>query len=165
VVTPGDGLLHPLALVALAVLILNDRFLKTAWPGELTGKLSDVAGLIVAPLALQAGWEVLGWVRGRWTGPSRRVLAVAIALVGVGFVAIQVPGPAVDAYRYGLGVLQWPFAAVAAVVSGSGVPPVSPVAATPDLADVLALPALALAWWVGRQRSAQEAGGIGVAGH
>ena len=164
--TPGDGLLHPVALVALAVLILNDRFLKTAWPGAATGKLSDVAGLIVAPLALQGGWEVVAWANGRWTGPSSRVLGVATVLVGIGFVAIQVPGPAVDAYRFGLGVLQWPFAALAAVITANALPPISPVAATPDLADLLALPALGLAWWVGRQRSGRrEPGGIGVAGH
>jgi hypothetical protein len=163
--TPGDGLLNPVALAALAVLILNDRFLKTAWPGAVTGKLSDVAGLIVAPLALQAGWEIVAWVGGRWTGPSSRVLAVAIALVGVGFVAIQVPGPAVDAYRFGLGILQWPLAVVTAMIAGSGLPPISPVAATPDLADLLALPAIGLAWWVGQQRSAGESGGIGATGH
>ena len=51
VATPGDGLLHPVALVALAILIVNDRLLKDAWPGPVTGKLSDVAGLVVAPLA------------------------------------------------------------------------------------------------------------------
>jgi hypothetical protein len=136
-----------------------------AWPGTVTGKLSDVAGLIVAPLALQACWEVLAWVGGQWTGPSSRVIAVAIALVGVGFVAIQVPGPAVDAYRFGLGVLQWPFAALAAIVAGNGLPPIRTVAATPDLADLLALPALGVAGWVGRQRSSRKPGGIGVAGH
>jgi hypothetical protein len=131
-----------------------------------TGKLSDVAGLIVAPLALQAGWEVVAWVSSRWSGPSNRVLALAIVLVGAGFVAIQVPGPAVDAYRVGLGVLQWPFAALAAIVTGSGLPSISPVAATPDLADLLALPALGLAWLVGRQRSGRrESGRLGVAGH
>lgn len=162
VATPADGLLHPVALVALAILIVNDRLLKDAWPGPVTGKLSDVAGLVVAPLALQAGWEVLTWVAGRWTGPSRRVLAVAILLVGLGFVAIQVPGPSVDAYRVALGVLQWPFAAVGALASGRALPPITPVIATPDIADLLALPALGLAWLIGRGRSGRrEPGDVG----
>lgn len=40
---PGDGLLHPLALLAIGILIVNDHALKAAWPGVVTGKLSDVA--------------------------------------------------------------------------------------------------------------------------
>lgn len=43
-------LLHPAFLVGLAVLILNDFWLKAAFPGWLTGKLSDFAGLLVFPL-------------------------------------------------------------------------------------------------------------------
>ena len=155
--TPGDGLLQPVALGAVAVLIVNDHVLKSAWPGAVTGKLSDVAGLIVAPLAIQAGWELITWVRSRWVGPSKRVLAVAIALVGVGFVAIQVWEPAVTAYRWGLGVLQWPFQALAAVVlRGDTLPPIAAVSATPDAGDLIALPALGVAWWVGGRRSGRR---------
>jgi len=155
--SPGDGLLHPVALGAVALLILNDHVLKSAWPGAVTGKLSDVAGLVVAPLALQAGWELLTWARGRWVGPSTRVLAVAIALVGVGFVAIQLWEPAVSAYRWGLGILQWPFQAVAAVVvHGDALPPLAAVSSTPDAADLLALPSLGVAWWVGERRSGRR---------
>ena len=102
---PGDGLLHPVALGALVVLALNDRLLKAAWPGPITGILSDVSGLIAAPLALQALWEVVTWVAGRWAGPSRRVLAVAIVVVGVAFALVQVWPLATDAYRIGLGAL------------------------------------------------------------
>jgi hypothetical protein len=37
-------------VLALAVLLLNDGFLKQAWPGLVTGKLSDFAGLAVVAL-------------------------------------------------------------------------------------------------------------------
>ncbi|MBD3401932.1 hypothetical protein GF420_03475 [candidate division GN15 bacterium] len=40
-------LLHPVFLVALTLLILNDHLLKALWPSILTGKLSDFAGLFV----------------------------------------------------------------------------------------------------------------------
>lgn len=40
---------HPLTVTAVVVLLLNDHLLKPLWPGALSGKLSDVAGLIVAP--------------------------------------------------------------------------------------------------------------------
>jgi hypothetical protein len=40
-------LTRPAYLAALAVLVVNDVWLKYAWPGFATGKLSDVAGLFV----------------------------------------------------------------------------------------------------------------------
>ncbi|WP_326826062.1 hypothetical protein [Streptosporangium sp. NBC_01756] len=40
---------HPLTVIAVVVLLLNDHLFKPLWPGVVTGKLSDVAGLIVAP--------------------------------------------------------------------------------------------------------------------
>ncbi|GAA0992412.1 hypothetical protein GCM10009555_081420 [Acrocarpospora macrocephala] len=40
---------HPLTVLATLVLAVNDHILKPLWPGLLTGKLSDVAGLVVAP--------------------------------------------------------------------------------------------------------------------
>jgi hypothetical protein len=153
---PGDVLLHPVALAAFVVLVLNDRILKATWPGPVTGILSDVAGLIVAPLAVVAACEVGAWALGLWRGPSRRVLAVAIIVVGVTFAAVQVWPPATDAYRLGLGLLQWPFAVLAAVVAGSTVPTVRPVVAVADVEDLLALPALAVSWWVGSRRVAHR---------
>ncbi|WP_405145246.1 hypothetical protein OG589_00830 [Sphaerisporangium sp. NBC_01403] len=41
---------HPLTVIAVVLLLLNDHLFKPLWPGTVTGKLSDVAGLIVAPL-------------------------------------------------------------------------------------------------------------------
>lgn len=43
-------LLHPGFLIGLAVLILNDTWLKSAFPGLITGKLSDFAGLLIFPM-------------------------------------------------------------------------------------------------------------------
>jgi hypothetical protein len=40
---------HPLTVLALVTLVLNDHVLKAAFPGWWTGKLSDVAGLVLAP--------------------------------------------------------------------------------------------------------------------
>lgn len=44
-------------LLAVVVLVVNDQWGKSAWPGLLTGKLSDFAGLAAFPAFLQAGWE------------------------------------------------------------------------------------------------------------
>ncbi|WP_344925667.1 hypothetical protein, partial [Streptosporangium carneum] len=40
---------HPVTVIAVFVLLVNDHVLKGLWPGPVTGKLSDVAGLFVAP--------------------------------------------------------------------------------------------------------------------
>jgi hypothetical protein len=149
---PGDGLLHPVSLLALATLIVNDQLLKAAWPGVVTGKLSDVAGLVVAPLSLQAAWEIGQWIAGRWRGPSTSVLVAAIVVVGLGFAAVQVWDPASDAYGWTLGAAQWPFRALAAFLTGAPLPNVAPAVATADAEDLLALPVLVVTWSVGRRR-------------
>jgi hypothetical protein len=154
---PADGLVGIAPLVALALLLLNDHWLKAAWPGFVTGKASDVAGLVLAPLVLQAGWEVGRWVAGRWTGPSLRSLAVSIATVGVGFAVVKAWQPATDAWRVGLGLAQWPFAVVAALLGGTTGPALAPVVAVTDPGDLLALPALAISWWAGNRRAARWA--------
>ncbi|UTW61003.1 hypothetical protein KFE98_13360 [bacterium SCSIO 12741] len=45
---------HPLFLISLSLLILNDWVLKTAWSHPITGKLSDFAGLFAFPFFFSA---------------------------------------------------------------------------------------------------------------
>jgi hypothetical protein len=47
--TLGAWLGHPATVIALLVLVVNDHLLKAALPGLVTGKLSDAAGLVLAP--------------------------------------------------------------------------------------------------------------------
>jgi hypothetical protein len=148
--------LEPVVLGALVILAVNDQLLKAAWPGPVSGVLSDIAGLIVAPVALQAVWETVTWAVGRWRGPSAVVLGVAAVIVGVGFTALQLWPPATDLYRFGLGALQWPIAALVAALGGSPAPPVRPVVAVADVGDLVALPILVITtWWLARRRSAR----------
>ena len=71
------SLAHPAFVAALALLLANDLVLKALWPGWITGKLSDVAGLFVLPYFLA------------WLWPSRRLaLHVGVALA---FVAWKLP--------------------------------------------------------------------------
>ncbi|MFD0657808.1 hypothetical protein [Thermocatellispora tengchongensis] len=65
---------HPLTIGAALVLLLNDHLLKWLWPGVVTGKLSDVAGMIVAPPLL---------------GLLVRRPAASILLVGVVFTLVK----------------------------------------------------------------------------
>ena len=144
-ILPAEELLHPWPLLAVVVLVVNDRLLKGGgWlPGVVTGKLSDVAGLFFFPLLLTAlvriGLWPLAWAHARRRPALRRWhLAAAIAATAVVFAAIQLS--------------PWATATWATVVGTLDVTGVFPhVTVTPDPTDLLALPVLALTWWHGRR--------------
>ncbi|MBU1431645.1 hypothetical protein KKF91_13965 [Myxococcota bacterium] len=87
---PIQALLHPAWWLALLLLILNDHVFKGAHvlPSALTGKLSDLAGLFVAPALLAA---LLG-VR------SSRGWRASHVAVGVVFAAINLSRGFADAF-------------------------------------------------------------------
>lgn len=133
----GEGMLHPAALVAAAVLAFNDHLGKALWPGTVTGKLSDVAGLLMFPLFLQALWELGNASVGRRWERSARVLLISAVATAVVFALVKVWPPASSAYRVVFGLLRWP---LDAVMSG-GLPAPRRVSLTPDVTDLVALPA------------------------
>jgi hypothetical protein len=129
--------MHPLTLVAVALLVVNDWVLKPIWPGWVTGKLSDVAGLAFAPVVLSAaiGLVLAALARlGARIDPSltRRRLLACIAATGAGFVAVKLSAGAADA--------------VVQTLSQLG----RRASIQLDRTDLLTLPALALAYWIGR---------------
>lgn len=72
----GEELLAWPVLVAILVTAANDHVLKAAWPGFVTGKISDFSGLFFFPFLLTA---VLGRIR--WIVPCAVVTgAVFLAL-------------------------------------------------------------------------------------
>jgi hypothetical protein len=131
---PVGEALHPVALAAVLVLVVNDWYAKPRWHGAVTGKLSDVAGLAFAPVVLSA---VIGLVLyaaarlGARVDPSlsRRRLAACVVATGAGFAAVKLAAPMRHA---------------AAALLGHG------ATFYPDWTDLLCLPALAIAWWIGR---------------
>lgn len=77
--TRASWLTRPWFFAALGVLLLNDHVLKSAWPGWVTGKLSDFAGLVIVATLLCIV-----------SGPT-----AGTVLAGVAFVALKtVPGVA-----------------------------------------------------------------------
>ncbi len=152
---PGDAILHPLALASIALLLVNDHLLKQAWPGVVTGKLSDAAGLVFFPLLLVGGWEVghaalrLPWRSGR------RAAIVGVMLTGVVFSAVKTLPAARDAWAFALGALQWVVALPGAAAQGS-VLPIRAVATVSDPTDMVALPALLVAYWILARRAARS---------
>ena len=154
---PADGLLHPAALLALGLLLLNDHVLKRAWPGFVTGKLSDVAGLVVFPLFLVGAAEVVLWLAGRWRAPDERVLTTCVALTAVVFTLVKTLPIATEAYQAVWGLLQWLPAWIGASLAGGASPEPWHVQLAADATDLLCLPAVLIPLWLGRRRGAEEA--------
>ena len=153
----GEGVLHPASLVAIAALLLNDHWWKAAWPGLVTGKISDFAGLAFFPSLLVGAWEIALSALGRECRPSRRALFTAALATSLVFAAVKLWAPAGDLYRVGLASFQWPFLALLKLTQGRALPPLRPVALTQDPTDLAALPALGIAIWagLGRARAAE----------
>ncbi len=132
------ALVHPIALTALAVWIVNDHYLKRVHAGALSGKLSDVACLIVVPLLAVAAIELV-------RGTSNRATWIA-CIAGTGFVmaTINLFDSAAFLYRWGLGIAHWP---LRVVLSGELVS-IHPARLTMDPTDLLTLPALLVPAWL-----------------
>ena len=114
------ALCHPLWWCALVLFIANDHLFKRAdvLPSAVTGKLSDFAGLLVAPAVL----AVLLGVNRRWGW------TVAHVLTGAVFVAINLSPQMATAFEWIMAHTPFPWSI------------------TVDPVDLIALPALALSW-------------------
>lgn len=136
---PAGELLHPVPLAALVVLVLNDHWLKGAdlVPGAVTGKLSDVAGLLFFPLLLTAAGDLVLLACARWLGAAvdfslrRWKLVAACTFTAALFAAIKLSPAAAAVLIRLLGTLGVD-AAVAA-----------------DPTDLFALPMVGLAYALG----------------
>jgi hypothetical protein len=149
----AEYLLRPVVLAALIVWIANDHVLKAAFASWWTGKLSDVASLVVFPLVPYAAVDLWRARRGL-PPPPMATLGFWIVATGLVMVTIKTLGPAADAYRWGLGLAQWP---VRALRAGELVS-ISPVHLAEDPTDLLTLPALLVPWLVVRHEMRRSSG-------
>jgi hypothetical protein len=133
-------------VIAIALLVVNDRLLKGTGPEWLTGKLSDVTGVFVFPLAATALVDLVGFalfklgIKTDFT-LRRWKLAVAMVFTAIVFASIKL-SPAIAAQVERL----W-----AAVIPGAEI--------YPDPTDVICLVMLAATWWHGRRAIARGAYG------
>ncbi|HWO24915.1 MAG TPA: hypothetical protein VNO30_39505 [Kofleriaceae bacterium] len=139
---PVGEALHPAALAAIALLLVNDWILKPrvipdTGASFVTGKLSDIAGLAFAPVALSAAIGLVLHAAARLGARvdpslSRRRLVLCVLATGAGFAAVKLD-PALAARAAGwLGHLG------------------RPARFYDDPTDLLTLPALLAALWIGR---------------
>ena len=136
---PGDRLLRIQALLALVLLALNDHLFKPTWPGWLTGKLSDAAGLIILPLLAVAVIEIARAIVGSSWRVSERTVWLCAGVSAVGFALVKTWLPAAHAYGLVVGLIRWPVARS-----------LRQVVVTHDLTDLSVLPFACLAGWSGR---------------
>ncbi|RKE22713.1 hypothetical protein [Streptomyces sp. TLI_171] len=119
---------HPGTLLAVLLLAFNDRVAKHGWPGGLTGKLSDVAWMVVAPPVFALLPTAVLRLRGD------RPAAVGIAFTAASFAfAKSTAAGAESASRL------WSLTGVESRTVA-------------DRTDLLALPALMVSWWLWRHR-------------
>jgi hypothetical protein len=149
---PGDALLHPAALLSIAVLVVNDHVLKAAWPGLVTGKLSDFAGMVFFPLLMVAVMELCLSALARRPVLSHRHLELSIVATGVVFAGVKLVPEVNSAFAWLLGAAQW----LAGVFLGGTTLHLAPTEIVPDTSDIIALPLLALSYGIGMRRYADE---------
>jgi hypothetical protein len=121
--------MHPLVLAAVLLLVVNDWVLKPRFHDWLTGKLSDVAGLLFAPLVLSAAIGLLLRVARRPGYLTHRRLVACCAATALGFAAVKLFAPARELLSRAIG---------------------HGAAFYPDWTDLLCLPAVLVAYWIGR---------------
>jgi hypothetical protein len=156
---PGAALLHPLAGLCLVTLLTNDHWLKHAHPGFLSGKLSDFAAVFLLPVLLHALFELSYFRATRRVlsgSQANRALVVCLTVTLLVYAPPELWKPAETAYRYGVGGLQWPFRALAALLLSDALPALRPVRATADVSDLSALVMLWPAWRVARRSNGSQ---------
>ena len=140
----ADALLHPAAIAALGLLLLNDHYLKSAVGGPVTGKLSDFAGVAFFPLLLLGTWELAQAGLGRWMGPGARAHVVAVLATGLGFALVKSSPGAAASFGWLLGTAQWLLGSPLRLLGGEPLEPVNQAVVLVDPTDLVALVALGI---------------------
>lgn len=136
----GELLLHPVVLAVLVVWAVNDHVGKEAWPGLVTGKLSDVAGVIVTPVLILGVYELRPG--GRVARPA--VVTACVAAVGAAFVLVELVPAATEVYERGVGLARWPVDLLRSALAGGGLAGPVRVQLWADAPDLLTLLFLAI---------------------
>ena len=135
------------AIFAVLVLFVNDHVLKQAWPGFVTGKLSDIAGMIFFPLLVT---ELTRWLVPQ--AHADRAHLAACVLTAIVFTLTKTTVFANEAYGVAWGAMQWPVHALSALAHGRPLPHLARAELMRDPTDLIAVPFVFVAWWLGAAR-------------
>ena len=140
-------MLHPLFLVSLLVLLINDHIAKDLYPGLITGKLSDFSGLVVLPVLAFVAVEVAAKGTRRRL-PGAGVTAALCIVSAIGFALVKSAPWANEGYRFAIGAIRWPLQALSATADGTETPGVSLISVVPDEWDTIAIVAVIPAYLI-----------------
>lgn len=150
-----EALEAPWLIGALFLWALNDHVFKPMFSNAITGKLSDVACLVVVPVLFAGVAEQLArqWFEEKAvTRLERKVLIVSALFAASVMALINIAPWAAHVYRFGLGLAQWPFRAAFALLNGEGSTAFALVSLTMDATDLWTIPAVLVpTLLVGRQ--------------
>jgi hypothetical protein len=163
---PRSPLLHPVVLAMLGLLIFNDHWLKAHHPSWLSGKLSDIAFMVLAPLWLHTGYLLMRRIflgeSSVNAATSKRALLICMGGTAGFLIAMETTEIGDWTYEHLMGLLQWPYYALRAGIVSHSLPAPNPVRATPDVTDLLCLPVLWVAHRIGSSRPFVGEGGRGT---
>ncbi|MEY2471597.1 MAG: hypothetical protein QOK28_926 [Actinomycetota bacterium] len=142
--TAGSFMLRPAPVACLAALVINDHWIKSRYPGFVTGKVSDVVGIALLTYVLVAVADVVARLMKRRL--TLTALVVIAAVPAIGFALVKLSPPIANAYGGALGALRHPL--------GNG----GRVRVTHDASDIFALVGSLIAgvdlWFVLKTRGA-----------
>lgn len=144
----GRAMLHPACLLALGLWWLNDDVLKARYHNFLTGKLSDLACMVVFPVLVLSVIQVVQSLRGVAWFPRRAHVLATLFGVGVLFAAINLSATVGHAYRVVFAHVLFPF-----LFAFHGAHHLPAISHTQDPTDLLVLPALYLAYLLAPRRA------------
>ena len=144
----GRAMLHPGCLLALGVWWLNDDVLKARYHNWLTGKLSDLACMVVFPVLVLCVIQLAQSLRGVCWLPSRAQVLVTVVGVGLVFAGINLSATVGSAYQAVFARVLQPFLFVFHGIDG-----LPAIGHTRDPTDLLALPGLLFAYWLAPRRA------------
>ena len=154
---PGECLRHPLVVGMLFLWIINDHVLKAAYGNFWTGKLSDVAGLVVFPLIPLALYEFYCAWTSRNPRLHRMIFGASMAFTASLLIAINLSEACSTLCCEFVATIQWPFLSGWALFSGQKIPNLPQLTATPDPTDLFTLPALLIPLYLQKRPDLQKA--------
>ncbi len=142
----GDWILHRVFLFAIVGLLLNDHVFKVYCSSSLTGKASDIFGMIFFPMLLASSFELVARCIRVPCFLGRVGIGASVTATGVFFAAINLIDSFASSYREIVAsfylAIGWPATRAQLVASVHAM----------DASDVLVLPALLVPYWIAHCR-------------
>lgn len=146
---PGSILFHPVVLISILVLIVNDHYLKFNHTSTLTGKLSDFVGLIFFPLLAISIIELVRYTfRSKSWQLSMKASNAILLITLIGFTLIKTFQPFTNLYSKILNFIAWlPIAIFHWIVKGDKLSMTNRIVLT-DRTDLITLFALLISYYI-----------------